>query len=112
LPLSTGSDISRPQPDRPQPFHPDTSVSANGSGGPVRVLSVSRLAVRKGVELVTELSHRLDDLAGEVRIDVIGNHSLWSDCRALMRDLNPAVATYKGEFANGQLAEAYAGADL
>jgi glycosyltransferase involved in cell wall biosynthesis len=76
------------------------------------VLSVSRLAVRKGVELVTELSHRLDDLAGEVRIDVIGNHSLWSDCRALMRDLNPAVATYKGEFANGQLAEAYAGADL
>jgi glycosyltransferase involved in cell wall biosynthesis len=93
-------------------FTPGTSVSANGSGGPVRVLFVSRLAVRTGVELVTELSHWLDDRAGEVRIEVIGNHSLWSDYRALMRDLNPAVATYKGESANGQLAEAYAGADL
>lgn len=93
-------------------FTPRPAVSANGSRGPVRVLFVSRLAVRKGVELVTALSHRLGDLAGDVRIEVIGNHSLWSDYRALMRDLNPAVATYEGEFANGQVAEAYAGADL
>jgi glycosyltransferase involved in cell wall biosynthesis len=86
--------------------------SGDGRHSPVRILFVSRLAVRKGVELVTALSHRVADLAGDVRIEVIGDRSLWSDYRALMADLNPAVASYQGPFDNARLADAYREADL
>jgi glycosyltransferase involved in cell wall biosynthesis len=78
----------------------------------VTILFVSRLAVRKGVELVTALSHRLRDLAGAVRIEVIGDYSLWSDYRALMADLHPVIASYEGDLDNARLAGAYTAADL
>jgi glycosyltransferase involved in cell wall biosynthesis len=51
-------------------------------------------------------------LAGDVRIEVIGNHSLWSDYRALLEDLNPAIASYEGALDNARVAEAYREADL
>jgi glycosyltransferase involved in cell wall biosynthesis len=101
-----------PNPIDLERFAPAPANSANGPRAPVRVLFVSRLAVRKGVELVTALSHRLSDLAGDVRIEVIGNHSLWSDYRALLEDLHPAIASYEGALENARLAEAYRAADL
>jgi glycosyltransferase involved in cell wall biosynthesis len=64
--------------------------------GLIVLLFSSRIAVRKGVEMVVDLSHRLADLAGRVRIDVIGGPSLWSDYTPLLRGLNPAVARYLG----------------
>jgi glycosyltransferase involved in cell wall biosynthesis len=101
-----------PNPIDLERFAPPPARSANGRRTPVTVVFVSRLAVRKGVELVTALSHRLRDLAGDVQIKVIGDHSLWSDYRALMADLHPAIASYEGGLENARLAEAYRGADL
>jgi glycosyltransferase involved in cell wall biosynthesis len=64
--------------------------------GPRKVLFVSRIAVRKGVDAVVELSHRIADLEGEVMIEVLGDRSLWSDYRHLLTALNPATSVAIG----------------
>jgi glycosyltransferase involved in cell wall biosynthesis len=92
-------------------FAPRRAVSVNGLERPVTLLFVSRLAVRKGVDLVVGLSHRLEDLAGKVQIKIIGDRSLWSDYRALLQDLNPAIGYYTGPVDTNRLAEVYADAD-
>lgn len=76
------------------------------------VLFVSRISARKGVDLVIALSHRLGDLAGRVRIRVIGGPTTWSDYRPLLADLNPAVAQFDGGVAPQQVAQLYRTADL
>lgn len=63
---------------------------------PRRVLFVSRLSARKGVELVVELSHRLADLEGAIILDMIGGPNLWSNYAALLSDLYPGIARYSG----------------
>ena len=100
-----------PNPIDLERFSPRRGTSANGSDRPVTLLFVSRLAVRKGLDLVVGLSHRLVDLAGKVRIVIIGDRSLWSDYRALLDDLNPAVGSYAGPLDSDRLAAAYADAD-
>lgn len=92
-------------------FAPRADNSPNGSRRPVRLLFVSRLAVRKGLDLVVGLSHRLNDLTGRVRIEIIGGESLWSDYRALLSDLNRGVGVYRGELDPHSLAAVYADAD-
>jgi glycosyltransferase involved in cell wall biosynthesis len=77
---------------------------------PVRLLFVSRIAVRKGVEMVVELSRRLRDLEGRVRIDVIGGGGGWSDYRPLLDGLDPAVAQHLGELGPAAVADAMRGA--
>jgi len=79
--------------------------------GPVRLLFVSRLAVRKGVEMIVALSHLLADLEGRVTIDVIGDHSLWSDYRGLLSDLHHPIATYLGPVPGTDLPEIYRAVD-
>jgi glycosyltransferase involved in cell wall biosynthesis len=74
---------------------------------PVRLLFVSRMAVRKGVEQVVELSRRIGDLAGRVQIDCIGGASLFSDYTRLLRGLNPAVARTVGAMPPAELAALY-----
>jgi glycosyltransferase involved in cell wall biosynthesis len=65
--------------------------------GPKRtLLFISRISARKGVAEIIELSHRLADLSGSVRLLVIGSSTLWSDYRAHLADLNPALAEYLG----------------
>ena len=81
------------------------------AGSPTELVYVSRLAVRKGVELVVALSHRLSDLAGGVRLRVIGDRSMFSNYRPLLTDLHPAVATYEGPVSAANLAELYRRAD-
>jgi glycosyltransferase involved in cell wall biosynthesis len=71
----------------------------------VKLLFVSRLAVRKGVEQVVELSRRLADMEGRVAIDVIGDASLFSDYRHLLEDANPAICTYLGVRTGEQVME-------
>lgn len=56
----------------------DVTAIAPGLGGE-RVVVVGRIAVRKGLEDVVELARQRPDLP----IDVVGNHSLWSDYRDL-----------------------------
>ena len=46
-----------------------------------------------------------------MRIEIIGDRSLWSDYRALLADLNPGVAVYRGELDATSLAAVYADAD-
>ncbi len=77
-------DLTRitPDDDRREPDNP-------------RVLFVSRISVRKGVEDVVWLSHRLADTGAA--LEIVGGGSLWSDYRPLLRDLNPQVARYDGE---------------
>ncbi len=64
--------------------------------GPVRVVVLGRITVRKGLDDLVEATHLLRDLEGRLTIEVIGDHSLWSDYRPLLLDLNPAVARYVG----------------
>jgi glycosyltransferase involved in cell wall biosynthesis len=85
-------------------FHPRNRRPANG---PVVLLFVSRISVRKGVDLVVGLSHRLADLEGQVKILIVGGPTLWSDYRKLLSDLNPAIATYAGELGAAELADLY-----
>jgi glycosyltransferase involved in cell wall biosynthesis len=65
------------------------------------------MALRKGVELIVGLSHRLNDLAGHVRLRLVGDRAMFSDYRPLLRDLNPAVATYEGASSQADLANLY-----
>jgi hypothetical protein len=68
--------------------------------------------VRKGVDLVVELSHRLADLEGQVRVLVIGGPTTWSDYRNLLVDLNPKIAEYLGDVSPSALRRMYQGAAL
>ena len=63
---------------------------------PVRILYVARISVRKGVEQIIELSHRLDDLYGQIQIDVIGDRTQWSSYVAHLKKLNPRTSRYLG----------------
>jgi glycosyltransferase involved in cell wall biosynthesis len=101
-----------PNPIDLERFAPSPVRYSHGLRSPVTALFVSRLSVRKGVEMVTALSCRLEDLAGELRIQVVGNQSLWSDYRALMVDLHPVIASYEGGLENARLADTYNAADL
>jgi len=80
--------------------------------GPLRIVVLGRITVRKGLEDVVALSHALGDLAGEVVLHVVGDHSLWSDYRSVLEDLNPDVATYLGHRPHGEVAELLRSADL
>jgi glycosyltransferase involved in cell wall biosynthesis len=82
------------------------------AGSRLRLLFVSRIAVRKGVELVVELSRRLTDLAGEVELDIIGDRSLWSDYRHLLAGLDGRIAHYDGPLHGPQVADAMRQADV
>ena len=75
--------------------------------GPIKLLYISRISVRKGVDLVVALSHRLRDLEGRVEILVLGGPTTWSDYRKLLSKLNPAIGTYAGEVGPLSLARLY-----
>jgi glycosyltransferase involved in cell wall biosynthesis len=79
---------------------------------PVTVVYVSSIAVRKGAEMVIELSRRLGDLQGRIRIEVVGAQRQWSDYRPLLRELDPRCAHWRGELAPAELTELYRRADI
>ena len=66
--------------------------------------------MRKGVDAIVELSHRIADLEGEVMIEVLGDRSLWSDYRHLLRALNPTTSVAIGHVAKEDLSERLRGA--
>ena len=79
---------------------------------PMVLLFVGRFSARKGLELVTALSHRLADLAGEVQIKLLGGGSLWSDYSAHLSELNPQVAECLRGVPATDMPNVYAAADL
>ena len=98
-PIRTATPDALPLADRPD-------------SGPIRMLYVSRISVRKGVEQIIELSRRLDDLAGKVQIDVIGDRTQWSDYRAHLKELNPRTARSLGGLPHAATMAAYENADI
>lgn len=80
--------------------------------GPWRVVFVSRISARKGVELIVELSHRLADLEGTVTLELVGAETLWSDYRPLLADLDPRIATYQGHLGRTDLIQLLGEVDL
>lgn len=80
-----------------------TCADATEADAPLRLLFVSRVSARKGVEEIVELSHRLSDLAGKVKLVVVGGISLWSDYSAHLTDLNSEVAEYVGSVPSAKL---------
>lgn len=99
-------------------YHPIRSADPDAppladrpAGGPIRMLYVSRISVRKGLEQIVQLSHRLDDLAGKVQIDVIGDRTQWSDYRAHLKELNPRTSRNLGPMNHDKVMEEYERAD-
>lgn len=90
-------------------FQPD---HASRGAAPLQLLFISRLAVRKGVELIVELSHRLADLAGTVELHVIGDHGVWSDYRRLLDEANARVLRIVGAVPGPEVARRLASASI
>jgi glycosyltransferase involved in cell wall biosynthesis len=97
-PIRTADPDAPPLADRP-------------AGAPIRMLYVSRISVRKGLDQIIQLSHRLDDLAGKIQIDVIGDRTQWSDYRAHLKELNPRTSRNVGPLNHGKVMEEYEHAD-
>jgi glycosyltransferase involved in cell wall biosynthesis len=71
----------------------------------LRVAVVCRISVRKGLELVVELSRRMRDLAGLVHFEIVGDPSPWSDYSRLLDDLDPTMASRHGHLPYDELKE-------
>jgi glycosyltransferase involved in cell wall biosynthesis/GT2 family glycosyltransferase len=76
------------------------------------ILVLGRVVVRKGVDQIVGLSHRLHDLAGSVRILVVGDGSLWSDYRPLLDELDPEIAQVISHLGRDEVLEQLRGARL
>jgi glycosyltransferase involved in cell wall biosynthesis len=83
-----------------------------GLGQPPTILVIGRIALRKGVDQIVALSHLLKRRGIDVHIKVIGGHSLWSDYRPLLRDLEPTNATYVGHVAGDNIPDELRHADM
>ena len=81
-------------------------------GEPPTILIVGRIALRKGVDQIVALSHALKRRKVEVRIRIIGGHSLWSDYRPLLSDLEPTSATYVGPLASDDIPKELQSSDM
>jgi glycosyltransferase involved in cell wall biosynthesis len=98
-PIATATPDAPPLADRP-------------AGEPIRMLFVARISVRKGLEHIVELSRRLDDLHGQVHIEVMGDRTQWSDYRAHLKDLNARTAHYAGSLNHEKVMAEYDRADV
>lgn len=95
-----------------QPMPPQSQSGTVAPHRKVKLLYVGRISVRKGIDLLIELSHRLNDLKDQVELEIIGGPSFWSDYSKHLRHLNPAVAKYVGSKPHEQIISAMAQADL
>lgn len=100
-----------PNPIDVDKFTPGPGVDKFKSDNRITILFVSRISVRKGTEMIVELSHRLQDLSDQVSILVAGNHTLWSNYRGLLKRLNPKVATYIGQVSGNEMHNLYNSVD-
>ncbi len=74
------------------------------------VLVVGRLAVRKGLESVAEVTHRWvkdrSERESAIRFQVIGNHSLWSDYRDTVGGCDQSVTNVVGHKSRSEVFDA------
>jgi glycosyltransferase involved in cell wall biosynthesis len=91
--------VYQSKPDASICFDEFTGVDASpGDNKKVRLLFVGRISVRKGIETLVDLSHRIDDLRDQVDLIILGAQSSWSNYVKLLDDLNPNVAKFIGHF--------------
>jgi glycosyltransferase involved in cell wall biosynthesis len=81
-------------------------------GEPIQLLFVSRMSVRKGVEMIVALSHRLARHPGRYVMRIVGTGALFSDYGPLLEDLDMDVATYVGPRSPSELAALYREVDI
>jgi glycosyltransferase involved in cell wall biosynthesis len=93
--------------ERYRPPHRQRAVA-----DPVELLFVSRMSVRKGVEMIVALSHRLGRDPGKFRLRIVGTGASFSDYRPLLATLNTDVATYGGSLPSAELAQLYRDSDI
>jgi glycosyltransferase involved in cell wall biosynthesis len=91
------------------PQQPPRNVLVNGK---IKLLFVGRISVRKGIDLLIDLTHRLDSLSDQIEIEVIGGPSFWSDYTGNLRKMNPRVATYVGPKTHDEIMRRFGEADL
>ena len=91
-------------------FRPGADSGAANPTATATLLAPAYFAVRKGLELLVELSHRLIDLAGRVRLVVVGQPRLWSNYSGLLKRLEPRTSTIEGWIEWKRLPERYCAA--
>ena len=91
---------------------PGPLVRRREAGEPVRLVFVGRIAVRKGIERIVELSRRLAAMPGRpATIEVVGAASFWSDYTGELKKLDPSVGTYLGTMPHAKILELLSQAD-
>ena len=83
-----------------------------GGSEPATILVLGRVVVRKGVEDIVALTHRMRDLEGRVRFVMIGDGSLWSDYRPLLEGLAPGMAEVISQQGRDEVRDRIRGARL
>jgi glycosyltransferase involved in cell wall biosynthesis len=78
----------------------------------LKLLFVARISVRKGFEQIVELSRRLDDLHGQVTIDIIGDKTQWSDYTGHIKELNFRIANHVGSVSHREMGSIYDTSDI
>ena len=76
------------------------------------IVMISRVSVRKGIDVFIELSRRLGDLAGQTRLHLVGGDTLRSDYQPLLTGLDPSTATYHGQLGHHDVLALLAAADV
>ena len=73
------------------------------------LLVVGRLVVRKGLEDIVALSHRLGEIKGPLQMRIVGSPSLWSDYSRLIRGVDASRATLLGPKSRAEVFEEVSG---
>jgi len=81
------------------------ALGESPAGQRATIVVLGRVVVRKGVEDIVALSHRLRDLADSVQMVIVGEGSLWSDYTPLLGDLDPAIATAVGRMDRDEVSD-------
>lgn len=96
----------------PNPIDLDALQAVDRPSQERHIAFISRMSVRKSVEVIIELSHRLADLEGGLVLDLAGAETLWSDYRPLLDDLHSGIARSHGYLHRPELMSLLAEADV
>jgi glycosyltransferase involved in cell wall biosynthesis len=97
---------------QPLPSVTKSSESYRHGGDRIRVVFVGRISVRKGIEMLVELSRRVSDLRDQVEILIIGDRSFWSDYSALLGDFDAGFVRVLGALPHDQVMKELAASDI